>query len=193
MGATSETVNNDFGYVPGSVMISANGDEDPADAVVWIMDLNNGELHAYSALSLNEELWNSGAGSIAGVKFAVPTVANGQVFVGTQNSLQVFGLTGASAPAQAPNAPANLSAQALSGSSVELDWTDSTVSPNFATNYAIQESTDGIHFTTVANAGQESTSYTVTGLSQSTTVSEVGSSTATGTVGGSGSGLGATT
>ncbi len=166
---TSETTNNNFGYLPGSVMISANGDQDPADAVVWIMDLNNGELHAYSALSLNEELWNSGGGSIAGVKFAVPTVANGQVFVGTQNSLQVFGLTGVSTPAQAPNAPANLSAQALSGSSVELDWTDSTVSPNFATNYAIQESTDGIHFTTVANAGQESTSYTVTGLSQSTT------------------------
>ncbi len=166
---TSETANDDFGYVPGSVMISANGDEDPADAVVWIIDRNNGELHAYSALSLNEELWNSGAGSIDSVKFAVPTVANGQVFVGTQDSLQVFGLTGASTPVQAPNAPANLSAQALSGSSVELDWTDSTVSPNFATNYAILESTDGIHFTTVANAGQESTSYTITGLSQSTT------------------------
>ena len=88
-------------------MISANGDEDPADAVVWIMDTNNGELHAYSALSLNEELWNSGGGSIATVKFAVPTMANGQVFVGTQDSLQVFGLTGASTPAQAPNAPAN--------------------------------------------------------------------------------------
>ena len=62
-----------------------------------------------------------------------------------------------------------MSAQALSGSSVELDWTDSTVSPNFATNYAIQESTDGINFTTVANAGQESTSYTVTGLNPNTT------------------------
>ena len=59
------------------------------------MDTNNGEIHAYSTLSLSTELWNSGAGSIAAVKFAVPTVANGQVFVGTQDSLQVFGLTGA--------------------------------------------------------------------------------------------------
>src|SRR5579883_774608 len=166
---TSETANNNFGYVPGSVMISANGSEDPAGGIVWIMDTNNNELHAYSSLSLSTELWNSGPGSIAPVKFAVPTVANGQVFVGTQNSLQVFGITGPSSPAQAPNAPANLSAQALSGSAIELNWTDSTKSPNFATNYAIQQSTDGVHFKTVANAGQESTSYTVTGLNLSTT------------------------
>ena len=166
---TSETANNNFGYVPGSVMITADGSEDPAGGIVWIMDTDNGEIHAYSTLSLSTELWNSGPGSIATVKFAVPTIANGQVFVGTQDSLQVFGLTGASTPAQAPNAPANVSAQALSGSAVELNWTDSTVSPNFATNYAIQVSTNGVNFTTVANAGQESTSYTVTGLQQNTT------------------------
>ena len=166
---TSETANTNFGYLPGSVTISADGSEDPAGGIAWIMDTNNNELHAYSTLSLSTELWNSGPGSIATVKFAVPTVANGQVFVGTQNSLQVFGLTGPSTPAQPPNAPAHVSAQALSGSAVELTWTDSTVSPNFATNYAILESTDGSHFTTVASAGQESTSYTVTGLKPSTT------------------------
>ena len=166
---TSETANSDFGYLPGSVMISADGSEDPAGGIAWIMDTGNDELHAYSTLSLSTELWNSGPGSIAAVKFAVPTVANGQVFVGTQDSLQAFGLTGANTPAQPPNAPANVGAQALSGSAVELTWTDSTVSPNFATNYAIQESTNGVDFTTVANAGQESTSYTVTGLEQNTT------------------------
>jgi autotransporter-associated beta strand protein len=166
---TSETANGNFGYLPGSVTVSANGSENPAGGIAWIMDTNNNELHAYSTLSLSTELWNSGQGSIAAVKFAVPTVANGQVFVGTKNSLQVFGLTGPGTPAHAPNAPANLSAQALSGSAVELTWTDSTVSPNFATNYAIQESTDGTNFATVANAGQEATSYTVTGLSVNTT------------------------
>jgi autotransporter-associated beta strand protein len=166
---TSETANNNFGYLPGSVTVSADGSEDPAGGIAWIMDTNNNELHAYSTQSLSTELWNSGPFSIAAVKFAVPTVANGQVFVGTQNSLQVFGLTGPGTPAQAPNAPANLSAQALSGSAVELNWTDSTVSPNFATSYAIEESTDGKNFVTVAHAVQESTSYTVTGLNQNTT------------------------
>ncbi len=105
---TSETANDDFGYLPGSVMISADGSEDPAGGIAWIMDTSNDELHAYSTLSLSSELWNSGPGSIAPVKFAVPTVANGQVFVGTQDSLQVFGLTGPSTPAQTPNAPANV-------------------------------------------------------------------------------------
>ena len=166
---TSETANSDFGYLPGSVMISADGSDNPDGGIAWIMDTNNDELHAYSTLSLSTELWNSGPGSIAAVKFAVPTVANGQVFVGTQDSLQSFGITGPGTPAQAPNAPANVSAQALSGSAVELNWTDSTVSPNFATSYAIQISTDGVNFTTVANAVQESTSFTVTGLNQSTT------------------------
>ena len=35
---TSETANNNFGYLPGSVMISADGSEDPAGGIVWIMD-----------------------------------------------------------------------------------------------------------------------------------------------------------
>ena len=63
---TSETANNNFGYLPGSVMISADGSEDPAGGIAWIMDTNNDELHAYSTLSLSTELWNSGPGSIAG-------------------------------------------------------------------------------------------------------------------------------
>ncbi len=165
---TSETANNNFGYVPGSVTISADGSEDSAGGIAWIMDTGNKEIHAYSTLSLSTELWNSGPGSIATVKFAVPTVANGQVFVGTQDSLQVFGLTGATTPVEAPNAPSNVSAQPLSGSAVELNWTDSTVSPNFATDYAIQESTDGVNFNTVAHAGQEATNDTVTGLTANT-------------------------
>jgi autotransporter-associated beta strand protein len=168
---TSETATNNFGYVPGSVMITANGSEDSAGGIVWIMDTGNNEIHAFSSLSLSTELWNSGGGSISTVKFAVPTIANGQVFVGTQNGLQSFGITGASTPAQPPNTPANVAAEALSGSAVELTWTDSTVSPNFATSYAVQEQATGMPglFKTVANAPAESTSYTLEGLSPNTT------------------------
>jgi hypothetical protein len=92
---TSQTLAT-FGDKPGSVSISSNG---AAAGVVWVMDRNANEIHAYDANNLGVELWNSGQraggadnlGSV--VKFASPTVANGEVFVGTSNSLVVYGAT----------------------------------------------------------------------------------------------------
>src|SRR5262249_10480157 len=146
-----------------------------SNGIVWIMDRNANLIRAYDANTFNTELWDSGqksggADSLgAVVKFAVPTVANGEVYVGTTNSLVVYGLT---PPANAaPNAPTNLTATALSGSSINLTWQDTTQPPNTATLYKIEESTDGKTFTQVTTAPAGSTSLAVGGLSPLTTYS----------------------
>ena len=85
-----------FGY-PGCVAtISANG---KSNGIAWIVD-PAGVLRAYDASNLASELYNSNqnAGRDAlgmAVKFSVPTVVNGKVYAGTQNSLVVYGLLSA--------------------------------------------------------------------------------------------------
>ncbi len=167
---TSQTAAN-LGYSPGSFSISATG---TANGIAWVYDRNANVLHAYDASSLSTELWNSGqhAGGTdnlgAAVEFAVPTIANGEVFAGTSNSLVIYGLN--QAANAAPNAPV-LSATAISGSSINLTWTDSTTTPNLATAYSIEESTDGSSFSVVATAPAAATSIAIGGLQTQTTYS----------------------
>jgi hypothetical protein len=84
-----------FGFPGATPSISAN---DQADGIVWaIQRASPAVLAAYNATNVSIELYNSSrAGSrdilANGVKFAVPTVANGKVFVGGQYALSVFGL-----------------------------------------------------------------------------------------------------
>ncbi|MBI3410581.1 MAG: fibronectin type III domain-containing protein [Planctomycetes bacterium] len=164
LNRTSQTAVGNFGYLPGSVVVSANG---TTNGIVWVMDRNSNQIHAYDATSLSTELWNSGqkTGGVdnlgAVVKLAAPTVANGKVFVGTTNSLVIYGQA---APATAvPSAPV-LSATVLSGSSINLTWTDSTQPPNTANGYKIEQSTDNVNFTQVTTAPPGATSIAVGGL-----------------------------
>jgi hypothetical protein len=69
-----------------------------SNGIVWALERNGPAiLHAYDATNLSKELWNSAAKSAdtAGtyVKFTVPTVANGKVYVGTANEIDVYGLS----------------------------------------------------------------------------------------------------
>jgi hypothetical protein len=91
-----------FGYPGATPSISAFG---TTGGIVWAYERTSGTnpgnavLHAYDALNLATELYNStqnvrrdSFGVAAAIKFATPTVCNGKVYTGTANSLAGFGL-----------------------------------------------------------------------------------------------------
>jgi hypothetical protein len=95
---TSST--NRFGGVGYTPSISANGTN---NAIAWVIDTgaygSHGPavLHAYDALNLTQHLYSSSQNLArdnpgGAVKYAVPVVVNGKVFVRGEYSLSVFGL-----------------------------------------------------------------------------------------------------
>jgi Putative Ig domain len=83
-----------FGWPGSTPSISSQG---ASSGIVWaIENTSPARLHAYDATNLSTELWNSSqsgndaAGSY--VKFTVPTVANGKVYIGNGSQLTVYGL-----------------------------------------------------------------------------------------------------
>ncbi len=96
--AQSSQSADSFGFPGATPAVSARG---TTNGIVWAID--NGQycteqspgcgaavLHAFDAKQLSSELWNSAqtAGDSAGnaVKFTVPTVANGKVYIGTRGN-----------------------------------------------------------------------------------------------------------
>jgi hypothetical protein len=91
--ASSSTAES-YAYPGTSPSVSANG---TSNAIVWAIENSNGAgiLHAYDATNLATEFYNSSnvpADSFTDNKFVTPTIANGKVYVGTPNSVAVFGL-----------------------------------------------------------------------------------------------------
>lgn len=107
----SSQSNKTFIFPAAEMSISSSG---TSDGILWAVDSfqygtsNSGSrtaapavLHAYDATNLSNELWNSSmvSSDAAGnaVKFTIPTVANGKVYLGTrgndttQGSGTVFG------------------------------------------------------------------------------------------------------
>jgi hypothetical protein len=94
-------------FFPGAMpSISSQGS---SNGIVWVIDssqygipgshgLGPAVLHAYDATNLAIELWNSSQAANSrdqagnAVKFSVPTVANGKVYIGTQSTIEVYGL-----------------------------------------------------------------------------------------------------
>jgi hypothetical protein len=84
---------------PGSTpAVSANGSQ---NGIVWAVEsalTAPGVLHAYDPTNLQHEFYNSNQAANArdafgnGNKFITPLVVNGKVYIGTQNSVAIFGL-----------------------------------------------------------------------------------------------------
>jgi hypothetical protein len=96
-----------FSYPGSTPSISANGSQ---NRIVWLLDRSTNQLRAYDARNLATELYTSaqapGGRDRLGppTKFAVPTVANGMVYVGTfTDRLVAYGLLN---PASTPIASA---------------------------------------------------------------------------------------
>ena len=80
----------------GVTTVSAN---DTTDGVVWLISRINGQgvLYAYDAQDVSKEIYTSNQAGARdqfgiGVKFSVPTIFNGKVYVGGYDRLAVFGL-----------------------------------------------------------------------------------------------------
>ncbi len=90
-----QTTSTVFGYPGTTPSVSANGD---ANGIVWATEnVNPAVLHAYDAGNLSTELYNTTQAASSrdsfgtGNKFIAPMIANGKVYVGTTNSVGIFG------------------------------------------------------------------------------------------------------
>jgi hypothetical protein len=168
-----------YGFPGSTPSVSSSG---TTNGIVWALDNGNyctlqssgcapSVLHAYDSTNIAAELWNStlGIGNAAGnaVKFTVPTVANGKVYVGTRGNntggatssttipgeLDVYGLLNAATQAATPTfSPAD--GTYSSAQSVTINDT--------ASGAAIYYTTDGTTPTTASTVYTSPVSVTTT-------------------------------
>ena len=150
--STTPVHKDTFAYLfpGGQPVISSNGNN---NAIVWAVDYKTATLRAYDATNVSNVLYVSPSlGS--GIKWAVPTVINGHVYVGVQNKVvamgPIQGQTGGCSPPPSPGAiictPANGSTNSspltvqgagtpASGSLARLElWIDGKKVNNFYSN-----------------------------------------------------------
>lgn len=160
--AGKQTAPDSIAFPGSSPYISANGVQ---NGIVWVIDKGTGQLRAYDAGNLSNELWTSnqdpGRDALPGgtVKFSVATPVNGRVYALSATSLVAYGPP--IPPTAPPAAPTSLTANATGASTIHLAWTDN--SSNEA-GFSIERSTDGTTFAQVTTVGVNVTSYTDSNL-----------------------------
>jgi fibronectin type 3 domain-containing protein len=167
--STSPTSLTPDGYAyPGSTpSISANGS---SMGITWDLDRGSNQLRAYDATNYGTELYTSAQaannrdqlGSV--VKFTVPLVANGMVYVGTANSVAFYGIL--SQGTSPPPAPSNLNAVGIGASQISLTWQDNSSDES---GFKVERSSDGINFSQIALVPTNGTAYADSGLQANTT------------------------
>jgi hypothetical protein len=150
-----------FAFPGTTPSISANG---TANAILWAVENSSpAALHAYDANDLLTELYNSRQAPAsrddfgAGNKFITPTIANGKVYVGTPNSVAVFGLLPA---APLPTLTSVSPSSGTQGSAVNVTLTGT----NFSTGATVGGSGNGLAVGNVAvlSATQITATFTIT-------------------------------
>jgi hypothetical protein len=165
---TSKSVESAGTYSP-TPSISANG---TTNGIVWSLKTDNfgssgsATLYAHDATNVATLLYSSAQNASqdtpgASVKFVVPTIANGKVYVGTQTQLGVYGLLNGVTPASTPII--NPAGQTFTGT-LQVTMSDSTAGAS------IYYTTDGTTPTT--NSTKYSSAITV---STTTTVKAIAS------------------
>ncbi len=167
--SASSTGPTTIGFPSPTPVISSNSGASP---ILWSLETDNfssgtnAVLRATDATNIGNTLYDSSAKSsdnVGGaVKFNVPTVANGKVYVGATNQLSIYGLTNGQSPTATP--VINPGAESFVGS-IQVSITDST--PN-----------SQIFYSTTGTATTASTPYTgpIT-VSTTTTISAIATAT----------------
>ena len=136
MATSPESRGPDTVEYPGCVpTISANGN---TNGIAWGLD-PVGVLYAYDATNLAHKLFDTRQNSARDapgtvVKFSVPTVANGKVYVGTQNALLVYGLLSQGGSIAIENAASGAPGIVAPGSIASLYGTALPSSPTLNVN-----------------------------------------------------------
>jgi hypothetical protein len=122
---TSQTAVN-FGYPGTTPSISANG---TSNGIIWAIQQGDiAVLHAYDPLDLSHEFYNSsqepsGRDQMdSGVHFTAPTIADGQVYAATTDSLFVFGIL----PGMAPHGRGGKQASRAAGGNLNAELVNGT-------------------------------------------------------------------